>query len=250
MSSLLKLALYSSPLMVEMLLKKGQQEYSANNKIGKVESMILHVVSVIDHLKELQLSHLRTSEITIRKNKNERFDEKKMMSTYIIAMDNYFTLPSEISVLQDKEIGIVGTAPFHGKTCPPQNLQDISKENAMFNDFYWCVDVFGSLYGRWMNNGIVFVTSTIHRVQYHVLPTRQGRQITQNSKDAGNKIWRDQGKVDIHIPTLITIIGWEEWMCATSASPTTTPPTSSVTEHGLPSSFKFCRLFKILGQSK
>ena len=81
------------------------------------------------------------------------------MSTFCIAMDNYFTLPGVIKSLRDKSIGVVGTARFK-KNWPPKELKVIEKSQAEFNDFFYTYDDFGTLVARWMDNGLVFLVST------------------------------------------------------------------------------------------
>eukprot|EP00957_Ditylum_brightwellii_P119386 9107737-Ditylum_brightwellii.AAC.1 len=60
-----------------------------------------------------------------------------MMSTFVIVMDNYFTFPQ----VQKTEL-------------EPERIKNVNKEDALFNDFYWTVDEYGSLVGRWMDNGM------------------------------------------------------------------------------------------------
>eukprot|EP00957_Ditylum_brightwellii_P024466 1846998-Ditylum_brightwellii.AAC.1 len=59
-------------------------------------------------------------------------------------------------------IGIVGTARYRGQSWPPTQLKEINKDHTYFKGFDWMVDEHGTLVGRWMDNGMVFVVSTIH----------------------------------------------------------------------------------------
>ena len=187
----------------------GAQEYEHDRSLGKVESMILHVISVIDKLKNRQLTRLQKCSRSTRANGEDLFSER-MMSTFVIAMDNYFTLPKVISKLREKGIGVVGTARYRGQTWPPKKLKEVSKDDASFNDFYWMVDEFGTLLGRWMDNGMVFVVSTIHRVGKIVQRRRKRPRKTQNNKSHVNFIWGENGTALIHIPTLID--NYNYWM--------------------------------------
>eukprot|EP00957_Ditylum_brightwellii_P114930 8764786-Ditylum_brightwellii.AAC.1 len=77
-------------------------------------------------------------------------------------MGNYFTLPHVISKLYEIGIGIVGTTRYRGQDWPQKQLKEVNKDYTCFNDFYWTVDEHGTLVGKWMDNGMVFVASTIH----------------------------------------------------------------------------------------
>eukprot|EP00957_Ditylum_brightwellii_P028289 2137275-Ditylum_brightwellii.AAC.1 len=68
-------------------------------------------------------------------------------------MDNYFIIPKIIACLREMNIGVVGTSHFR-KARPPKVLRNIMQQEARFNDFYWCVDEFGTLLGRWMDTGM------------------------------------------------------------------------------------------------
>eukprot|EP00957_Ditylum_brightwellii_P160392 12209964-Ditylum_brightwellii.AAC.1 len=81
-----------------------------------------------------------------------------------------------------KGIGVVSTARYHGKTWPPKELKYAQKEKAAFNDFYWTVDSYDTLIGRWMGNGM-----------------KTCRQI-----------WGESGTALIDIPTLID--NYNFWM--------------------------------------
>ena len=43
-------------------------------------------------------------------------------------MDNYFTFPRVIAALREKQNGVVGTARFRGRNCPPRKLREIKKK--------------------------------------------------------------------------------------------------------------------------
>ena len=79
-------------------------------------------------------------------------------------MDNYFTFPKVIYALRQAGIGIVRTARFRRKSWPPKELRALTKEKANFNDFYYTVDEFGTMCARWMDNGLVFCVSTLHKI--------------------------------------------------------------------------------------
>ena len=132
---------------------------STTKKLGKIESMILCVVSIIDLFRVKQ-------ERTNPHNMNLRISAeavRNQMEKFVIAMDNYFTLPKSINALRYKGIGIVGTARFR-QSWPPEKLRKINQTEATFNDFYYCYDNFGTLIARWLDYGLVFCVSTVHKV--------------------------------------------------------------------------------------
>ena len=85
------------------------------------------------------------------------------MTKFFLVMDNYFTLPKLIKSLREKGVGVVGTARFR-RNWPPASLRKITLMDAKFNNFYYCVDEHGTLCARWMDNGLDFCVSTMHRV--------------------------------------------------------------------------------------
>ena len=94
-----------------MAEKQGRQEYDKDSSLGKIESMIMHVVMVIDKIKDRQTNRIMNERCT-RGCGNELYGDDRTMDKFCIAMDNYFTLPKVIKALRDKNIGIVGTARF------------------------------------------------------------------------------------------------------------------------------------------
>ena len=190
----------------------GEQEYEEQRDIGKIESMILFLIKVIDELKKKQLTRLKKKKgdrVKTRKNQGDLFEDVKM-DKFCLAMDNYFTLPKVISSLREANIGIVGTARFRSRTWPPKALRMVTKESVNFNDFYWMVDEYGTLISRWMDNGLVFCVSTLHKPGKIIKRKRKRPRVTQNNRAHVSKIWGDKGATDIYIPTLID--DYNYWM--------------------------------------
>eukprot|EP00957_Ditylum_brightwellii_P184742 14070711-Ditylum_brightwellii.AAC.1 len=106
-----------------------------------------------------------------------------MMSTFVIAMDNHFDLPMVFGSLCHKGIGVVETARYRGQNCPPKEFKNVSKEDASWNDFYWTVDEYKSLVGRWMDNGMVFIVSAIHKVGETIKRLRKYPQKIQQQSE-------------------------------------------------------------------
>ena len=175
---------------------------------GKIESMILHVIAVIDRLKERQLRRFRTYPRATRNNDNTPCTEKQM-TTFCIAMNNYFTLPRVMKTLQDKNIGVVGTSRFK-QNWPPKELKVIEKSQAEFNDFFYTYDDNGTLLARWMDNGLVFLVSTIHRIGSIIERGRRRPRITQNNRNHVSKVWGTQGVMKVYIPLLVD--HYNHWM--------------------------------------
>ena len=152
----------------------GEQEYSLDKKIGKIESMILFVVGVIENFRFIQKERIEKYEMALRSRTTQTKASKEEvqkqledvanpMNEFCLAMDNYFTLPKVLQVLRGKNIGVVGTSRFR-KNWPPKNLQDVNQNSARFNSFFHTVDEYGNLVARWMDNGLVFCVSTLHKV--------------------------------------------------------------------------------------
>ena len=74
--------------------------------------------------------------------KRKDLNEKMGANSFIIAMDNYFTLPKVIYALRNLGIGIVGTAKY-SKAWPPLCLKKIDDKKSNFNDFF----------GQWIHTG-------------------------------------------------------------------------------------------------
>ena len=132
------------------------------------------------------------------------------MDEFCLAMDNYFTLPKVIKKLWDFGVGVVGTARFRSKAWPPKILKDVSKEKARFNEFYYMIDEFGTLVARWMDNGMVFCVSTLHRPGNMIKWLWKRPRVTILNKHHVSKIWGDKGTAQICIPTLID--DYNHWM--------------------------------------
>eukprot|EP00957_Ditylum_brightwellii_P041886 3172700-Ditylum_brightwellii.AAC.1 len=86
----------------------------------------------------------------------------------------------------------------------------MNKEDALFNNFYWTVDEYGSLVGRWEDNGMVFVVTTIHKVRETITRLRKCPRKTQNNKRHVDQVWEENGTAFINIPTLID--NYNYWM--------------------------------------
>jgi len=77
-------------------------------------------------------------------------------------------------------------------------LAEITKEESNFNDLYWTTDEFGSLVTRWMDNGLVFMVSTVHRIGKEVKRILKRPRITTLNKNMFNLCGEMMEKRDIH----------------------------------------------------
>ena len=191
--------------------KKDGQEYEKDKNTGKIESMINHVVSIIDRLRKTQKKRVKKNykKVSTRNNDVPTFEGEESQEKFVIAMDNYFTLPKVMSSLRKNNIGVVGTARFR-RNWPPKVLKDIKVDEVNFNDFYWTVDEHGTLLGRWMDNGLVFVVSTVHKVGRIVKRLRKKPRKTNKNWKHVDEVWGDNGAVEIFIPLLID--NYNHWM--------------------------------------
>ncbi len=191
--------------------KNNEQEYQDDKALGKIDNMIMHLLSVIDRLKEKQQKRIKKkyTKISTRTNDVQSFESEPSQQEFVIAMDNYFTLPKVIKKLRDKKIGVIGTARFR-KNWPPTSLKNVSADKVDFNDFNWTVDENGTLVGRWMDNGLVLVVSTVHKIKKIVKRMRKKPRKTPKNKNHVDKIWGDKGAVFIFIPTMID--DYNHWM--------------------------------------
>ena len=68
----------------------------------------------------------------------------------------------------------------------------------------------GTMCARWMDNGLVFCVSTLHKVGNEIKRKRKRPRVTQNNRNHVKEIWGDKGATDIKIPTLID--DYNHWM--------------------------------------
>ena len=92
----------------------------------------------------------------------------------------------------------------------PQNLKECTTKRYTIQQLFWTVDEHNTLVARWMDNGMVFCVSTMHKIGA-VIKRRQKRpRVTLLNKRHVNTIWGTEGVADIFIPTLID--DYNHWM--------------------------------------
>ena len=106
--------------------------------------MILHVVDIIGRFKNKQKNRLSEYTRATCQNESNKFDDDTPMDKFYLAMDSYFTLPKVIKRLRELSVGVVGTARAR-KNLPSKELKLANKNDANFNDFYYCYDEHGTL---------------------------------------------------------------------------------------------------------
>ena len=188
----------------------GRQDYSIEkSEFGKIGTMIMYLIESISILKGKQLDRIKKQEQRKRLRSTSNLIVEQCQTNFVIAMDNYFTLPKVIQSLRKLGIGVVGTCRFK-RGWPPAGLKNVDDKKANFNDFYWLVDEMENLVARWMDNGMVSVVSTVHNVDAFIERTRRKPRKTLKNKGHVDTIWGKNGKANVKIPTLIE--DYNHWM--------------------------------------
>eukprot|EP00957_Ditylum_brightwellii_P179583 13680187-Ditylum_brightwellii.AAC.1 len=60
-------------------------------------------------------------------------------------------------------IGVIGSSCFR-KGWPSKDLCTVTQQESKFNNVYWCIDEYGTLLGRRLDNGMEFCISMVHKV--------------------------------------------------------------------------------------
>ena len=120
-----------------------------------------------------------------------------------------FTLPKIIERLRNMDMSVVGTARFK-RNWPQKEIREVTMEKSNFNDFFWSVDEHGTLIARWVDNGLVFCVTILHKINNTVKRLRKRPRKTINNRRHVDKIWGDEGTKEIYIPTLID--DYSHWM--------------------------------------
>lgn len=155
----------------------GRNEFKpADGSGGKIHHMVLHCVEKV----------LNT------------FIEDNQL--FCIFFDNYFTAPKTIRALRDTGVGAVGTA-RPKRNWPPNEL--VVPDNCVFNDLYFCVDDYGTLCMKWVDNNVVFLISTVHDPHDSISCVRRRPRITRTNRTHVDKVWNECFSRSIAIPKVI-----------------------------------------------
>eukprot|EP00957_Ditylum_brightwellii_P029687 2243788-Ditylum_brightwellii.AAC.1 len=108
-------------------------------------------------------------------------------------------------------IGVVGVS-CHRKGWPPKDLCAVTQQESNFNNFYWCIDEYGTLLGRWLHNGMVFCISTVSKVGGMLKRARRRSSIMVLKKNTQKMFGVMWGRKKSTSPGLLMIIitGWVE----------------------------------------
>jgi Transposase IS4 len=126
---------------------------------------------------------------------------------YVCALDNFFTLPSVMERSRELNIGIVGTArnrPNH----PPKEMKEVKETR--FSALHLMNHDKNFLVGRWVDNNVVNLVSTIHTGKEVVLKERRKPRLTSTTRNHIQTVWGDNYKVNIEIPKII--VDYNHWM--------------------------------------
>ena len=117
---------------------------------------------------------------------------------YVAVMDNYFTYDRTLLTCLDAGVHVVGTA--RGKpNWPPAALKD--QDDMRFNSLHHLTHSSGKfkIY-RWMDNGVVYLVSTLHDPKAVVERHRKRPRTTQNNRMNVRNVWGDKHVRNIEIP--------------------------------------------------
>lgn len=121
---------------------------------------------------------------------------------HTLVMDNLFTTKSVNALVRDYNIGLIGTL-RHRKGYPSQELRDAKSSLVMYNDGAWDVDENGNLLFKWVDNNIVTMVTSVHRVDDVITRSRRRPRYTNTNRRHVDHVWGDQARVDIDIPRAI-----------------------------------------------
>ena len=80
-------------------------------------------------------------------------------------------------------------------------MRDVEPATFNFNDFYHLTDESGTLLSRWMDNGLVYCVSTIHRPGKIIKRNRKRPRKTKLNSKHIDTIFADKSEREIWIPT-------------------------------------------------
>ena len=95
------LILYFTPDGRKAADTKGRNEYHVKSNKLKICKIVLYLADIIKKLKEQQLKQIKNYSTT-RSTRNTRapIDDETIMDKFVIAMDNFFTLPTVMKLLR------------------------------------------------------------------------------------------------------------------------------------------------------
>ncbi|CAJ1938795.1 unnamed protein product [Cylindrotheca closterium] len=130
-------------------------------------------------------------------------DNKK----YVIAMDNYFTLPDAMLRLRQINVACVGTARGR-RGWPPKEIKDVKDDR--FNTVYHINDRRNFRIFRWIDNNTVIVVSTLHDGTESIVRRRRRPRVTVLNKAHVDTVFGNSAVKQIGIPGFID--DYNHWM--------------------------------------
>eukprot|EP00957_Ditylum_brightwellii_P184787 14074599-Ditylum_brightwellii.AAC.1 len=91
-------------------------------------------------------------------------------------------------MLRDYGIGAIRTGRFWSGW-PGKHVTEIDPNEVTFNELFQSVDECGTLPLRWMDNGLVFMVSTVHKVVNIVFCLRKYPRVTDSNKKHVDDVW-------------------------------------------------------------
>lgn len=132
---------------------------------------------------------------------------KKESVRYVVGMDNYFTYPKILKSMREEGVGCVGTARAK-QGWPPKEFKDVSDDR--FNSLYLLNDEKNFLIGRWVDNNVVTMVSTVHTGHETVRRQRRRPRVTATNRNNIQQVWGNAGVKEIEIPGIID--DYNHWM--------------------------------------
>lgn len=133
--------------------------------------------------------------------------------SYVIGMDNYFTLGKAIKGCRDANVAVVGTARAR-RGWPPKEFKNINDER--FNTLYTLNDKDNFKIFRWVDNNVVTMVSTLHDGTETVARQRKRPRITVTNRPFVRTVWGDNHVREISIPGVID--DYNHWMLGVDKS--------------------------------
>ena len=133
--------------------------------------------------------------------------------SYVIGMDNYFTLPKAIDGCRQANVAVVGTARGR-RGWPPAEFKAVTDDR--FNTLYHLNDKLNFKIFRWVDNNIVTMVSTVHDGTETIARNRRRPRATATNQNHVNRVWGRNAVKEIEIPKVID--NYNHWMLGVDKS--------------------------------
>jgi hypothetical protein len=126
---------------------------------------------------------------------------------YVVAMDNYFTYAKILAGMRDLGVGCIGTARFKSGW-PPEEYKAVN--DTRFNTLYLLNDKDRFRIGRWVDNNVVTMVSTVHTGHEKIRRSRKKPRTTNTNRANLVTVWGTEFVRSIEIPGMID--DYNHWM--------------------------------------